>query len=126
MLWVKDDSCWDTAAVFGEHRKKLRPFSEDYKYRKMRLMGHVIRTDNADPMRKVTFQENTIEEWAFDKRRIGRPRDQWTEAVKEDIWKKFRHMEDRQGHRRPNKRTKYKQKPLQNAYIHTWADERRF
>ena len=126
MLWVKDDSCWNTAEVFGEHRKRLRPFSEDYKYRKMRLMGHIIRADGTDPMRKVTFQENTTEEWAFDKRRIGRPRDQWTEAVKEDIWKKFRHMEDRQGHRRPNKRTKYKQKPLQNAYIHTWAGERHF
>ena len=94
----------------------------------MRLMGHVIRVDNEDPMRKVTFKENTIQEWAFDKRRVGRPKDQWTEATKKAIWKKHRHLtfEDRQGHRRPDKRTKYKQKPLQNAYIHTWADARHF
>ena len=126
MLWVKEDSCWDTAAVFGEHRKRLRPFSEDYKYRKMRLMGHIIRADNSDPMRKVTFRENTIQEWACDKRRVGRPRDQWTEATKQAIWKKHRHMEDRQGHRRQHKRTKYKRKPIQEAYIHTWAEERHF
>ena len=34
MLWIKDDTSWNTAEVFGEHRKKLRPFSEDYKYKK--------------------------------------------------------------------------------------------
>ena len=76
MLWVKEDISWDTAAVFGEHRKKLRAFSEDYKFRKIKLLGHIIRADNSDPMRKVTFAENSIEEWAIDKRRVGRPRDQ--------------------------------------------------
>ena len=55
MLWVKDDTSWNTAEVFGEHRKKLRPFSEDYKYRKIKLLGHVIRAGDTDPMRKVTF-----------------------------------------------------------------------
>ena len=110
----------------GNTGKKLRPFSEDYKYRKIKLMGHIIRADNNDPMRKVTFAENTIQEWAFDKRRIGRPRDQWTEATKKAIWKKCRHMEDRQGHQKQNKKTKYRQKPIQDAYIHTWAEERQY
>ena len=58
MLWVKEDTSWDTAAVFGEHRKKLRAFSEDYKHRKTKLLGHIIRADNSDPMRKVTFAAN--------------------------------------------------------------------
>ena len=106
MLWVKEDTSWDTAAVFGEHRKKLRAFSEDYKHRKSKLLGHIIRADNNDPMRKVTFAANTIEEWGFDKRRVGRPKDQWLFESKRTAWKKCRHMEDRQGHRKQNKRTK--------------------
>jgi len=126
MLWVKEDTSWDTAAVFGEHRKKLRAFSEDYKHRRSKLLGHVIRADNNDPMRKVTFAANTIEEWGFDKRRVGRPKDQWLFETKRTVWKKCRHMEDRQGHKKQNKRTKYKGKPLQEAYLDTWAGERRF
>jgi len=77
-------------------------------------------------MRKVTFAENSIEEWAIDKRRIGRPRDQWTDETKNAVWKKFRHLEDRQGHKKQNKKTRYKHKPMQEAYIHTWAEERKF
>ena len=126
MLWVKEDTSWDTAAVFGEHRKKLRAFSEDYKHRRSKLLGHVIRADNNDPMRKVTFAANTIEEWGFDKRRVGRPKDQWLFETKRTAWKKCRHLADRQGHKKQNKRTKYKGKPLQEAYLDTWADERRF
>jgi hypothetical protein len=125
-LWIKDDTCWDTAAVFGEHRKKLRAFSEDYKHRKTKLLGHIIRADNSDPMRKVTFAENSIEEWAINKRRTGRPKDQWIEETKRAAWKKCRHMEDRQGHKKQQKRTKYKRKPIQEAYLHTWAEERKF
>ena len=126
MLWVKEDTSWDTAAVFGEHRKKLRAFSEDYRYRKTKLLGHVIRADNSDPMRKVTFAPNTVEEWGFAQRRVGRPKDQWVHESKKAVWKKCRHMEDRQGHIKQHKRTKYKGKPLQDAYIHTWAEERHF
>ena len=39
---------------------------------------------------------------------------------------KCRHMEDRQGHSKPDKKTKYKGKDLQEAYIHTWAEDRHF
>ena len=82
MLWIKDDTSWNTAEVFGEHRKKLRPFSEDYKYKKIKLLGHVIRADNADPMRKVTFSPNTIVERGYAHRRVGRPKDQCLHETK--------------------------------------------
>ena len=126
LLWIKEDTSWDTAAVFGEHRKKLRAFSEDYKYRKTKLLGHVIRADNDDPMRKVTFAQNTVEEWGFAQRRVGRPKDQWIHESRKAVWKKCRHMEDRQGHKKKNKRTKYKGTAMQDAYIHIWGGERQF
>ena len=88
--------------------QKLRPFSDDYKYRKNKLLGHVIRAENGDPMRKVTVLPGTTEEWGFAHRRVRRPKDQWLHETKKLAWKKCRYMEDRQGHKQPNKRTKYK------------------
>ena len=126
LLWIKDDTSWNTAEVLGEHRKKLRPFSADYKNTKIKLLGHVIRADNADPMRKVTFSPNTIVEWGYAHRRVGRPKDQWLYETKKLVWKKCRHMEDRQGHSKPDKKTKFKGKDLQEAYIYTWAEDRHF
>jgi hypothetical protein len=124
MLWVKEDTTWDTQAVWGPYKKRLRPFSEDYKHRQTKLLGHVIRASNEDPMRKVTFRPNTIRAWGTPLRRVGRPKNQWLHSAKTQVWKKCRHMEDRQTHNRPNKRTKYKGKRLQEAYIHLWAEDR--
>ena len=125
-LWTKDDTSWDTTEVLGEHRKKLKPLSTDYKHRKTKLLGHVIRAGEEDPMRKVTFVPGTVTERGFAHRRVGRPRQQWLYESKKLAWKKCRHMEDKHGHSRPDKRTKYKEKPLQEAYLHTWAEERHF
>ena len=125
-LWIKDDTTWDTTKVMGPYSKQLRAFSEDYKHRQVKLLGHVIRADNIDPMRKVTFKPNTVRQWCTPLRRVGRPKEQWIQGAKNQAWKKCRHMEDKQGSKNPNKRTKYKKKPLQEAYLHLWAGERQF
>ena len=62
MLWVKDDTDWGTKAVLQEHRKQIKPFSWDYKQRKIKLLGNVIRAAEEDPMRKVIFEQGTIED----------------------------------------------------------------
>ena len=58
-IWIKDDTDWETKEVLGEHRKKVMKFSETYKLRKLKLLGHVIRCGEEDPMRQVTFQKIT-------------------------------------------------------------------
>ena len=125
-LWMKEDTTWETAKVMGPYRKQLRAFSEDYKYRQTKLLGHVIRADNTDPMRKVTFKPDSIRNWSTPLKRVGRPKEQWVQGAKTQAWKKCRHLQDRQGYRKPDKRTKYKKKPLQEAYLYTWAEERQF
>ena len=125
-LWIKEDSKWETHLVTGPYRKQLRPFSHDYKQRQTKLLGHVIRADNNDPMRKVTFRPNSIRAWRTPLRRVGRPREQWITGAKKQAWKKCRHMQDKQGWKNPTRRTKYKGKPLQEAYLFTWAEERFF
>ena len=81
-LWIKEDTKWETAKVMGPHKKQLRAFSEDYRHRQTKLLGHVIRADNHDPMRKVTFRPNSIRNWRTPLRRVGRPKEQWTEGAK--------------------------------------------
>ena len=125
-IWIKEDVTGETERVMGPYRKTLTPFSEDYKHRQTKLLGHIIRGSNDDPMRKVTFKPNSIRNWNTPLRRVGRPREQWIHGAKKQAWKKCRHMEDRQGSSKPDKRTKYKGKPTQEAWIHTWAEERHF
>ena len=126
LLWIKEDTSWDTAAVLGEHRKKLRAFSEDYKYRKSKLLGHIIRADNDDPMRKVTFAPSTIVEWGFASRRVGRPKDQWLFESKKQCGKNADTWKTDKGTTKIDKRTKYTETPLQDAWIYTWGEERHF
>ena len=57
-------------------------FSETYKLRKLKLLGHVIRCGEEDPMRQVTFQQNSRRDLTFGQRRIGRPKNQWTTEAK--------------------------------------------
>ena len=125
-LWIKEDSMWDTQAVFGPYRKQLRLFSDTYQQRRIKLLGHVIRASDDDPMRKVTFRPGTIKPWGTPVRRVGRPRMQWLRGAKTQAWKKLRHMEDTQGSDKPYKRKKYKGKKLQEAYLHLWAEDREY
>ena len=125
-LWIKEDTKWETAKVMGPYRKPLRAFSEDYKHRQTKLLGHVIRAADHDPMRQVTFKPGGVRNWSTPIRRVGRPKEQWIQGAKKQAWKKCRHLQNRQGHKNLQKRTKYKKKPVQEAYLHTWAEERQF
>jgi hypothetical protein len=82
MLWIKEDTDWNTEQVLGKHCKRVEPFSVTYKARKLKLLGHVIRTGEGDPMRQVTFQDGTIQDKWSTTRRVGRPKHQWTQVTK--------------------------------------------
>ena len=57
-LWIKEDTDWNVHAVFDDgQQRKVDKFSQAYVKRKMKLLGHVIRADNEDPLRQVTFKQ---------------------------------------------------------------------
>ncbi len=50
-------------------------------------MGHIIRASNQDPLRAVTFSPGTLSVIPLDaKKRPGRPKLDWIEETKNDIW----------------------------------------
>ncbi len=50
-------------------------------------MGHVIRANNDDPLRAVTFLPDSLTTLPLDpKKRPGRPKIDWIDQTKKDIW----------------------------------------
>ena len=102
------------------------PFSKPYKFRRQKLLGHVLRASNEDPLRQVTFVEDSAKPLAYTKRRSGKPREQWTEVAMKRVWKEFRSEAPKVSSSRPNRRRKYKESGRQLKNILKWAKERKF
>ena len=70
--------------------KKIKLSSQFYQERKIKLMGHIIRADNDDPLRAVTFHPNSLDPISLSvKKRAGRPKLDWIEETKKEIWSTF-------------------------------------
>ena len=57
-------------------------FTQSYSRRKSKLLGHVLRTSQGDPMRQVSFQPNSAYRVQFGKKRVGRPKQNWLHYAK--------------------------------------------
>ena len=89
-------------------------------------MGHVIRAREDDPLREVTLYQGSANPLEYDKRRVGKPREQWAKNAMEEVWKKWRKDAPKVNASKPNKRRKYKASNRQNKHILNWAIGRRF
>ena len=69
----------------GDHRKIMR-FSDFHSERKAQLLGHVLRTQDEDPLRQVTFQPNTAYRVEYGKKRIGKPKQNWIHQAKKHVY----------------------------------------
>ena len=76
---ITDD--WREIMRPGLERKEKRVMlvSETLKLRRRKLLGHVIRTDESDPMNQVTFSSEGYK--GYDYKRVGRPRGHWAETT---------------------------------------------
>ena len=90
----------------------VKPFTELLDERRIKLAGHILRSPNSDPLRQVTYQPDSAEPVEIGKRRIGRPRQQWTFRSNELIHSKLSH-------------TDYRGFDVQNHNILTAARQRR-
>ena len=54
--------------------------------RKAKLMGHIARTENNDPLRQITFQADTAYRIQYGKKRVGKPRQNWIHQTKKYIY----------------------------------------
>ncbi len=51
-----------------------------------KLLAHTVRSPNDDPIRQCTFNPNSLVPADVTKRRVGRPRDNWTWKCYEDMF----------------------------------------
>ena len=54
--------------------------------RRIKFIGHILRADNNDPVRTVTFQPSTAKPVYPIKRRIGGPKKHWTWETLQMAW----------------------------------------
>ena len=52
----------------------------------MRLLGHVIRANQDDPLRQVSFMPGTINVLPVESKRAGHPKQDWIYETKKLVW----------------------------------------
>ena len=65
--------------------KQIGKYREAYKKRKLKLLGHVIRADNADPMRQVALKQRSIKNKQVGERKVGKPKLDWIQERKKRL-----------------------------------------
>lgn len=74
----------------GDNRV-IRRFSEFHRDRKAKLLGHVLRTNNQDPLRQISFQADSAERVFYGKKRVGKPRQNWIHQTCKHIYEDVLH-----------------------------------
>ena len=72
----------------GKPNKNIRPCSHYVQTRQESLLKHVVRSPNEDPLRQCTLELNRPIPFQVPKRRVGRPRLNWTTEAYKRIYVK--------------------------------------
>jgi hypothetical protein len=113
-------------AIAKNVNKQMCSSAKPIRNKKRNLLGHILRTNNEDPLRQVSLQPNSGKPLEKVKRRAGKPRQRWIDNVMKKVWKKFRSQAPKVMASNPNKKRKFKQSTRQCKYIKSWAEERKF
>jgi hypothetical protein len=106
--------------------RKIELFSSAYKKRRKKLLGHIIRTENNDPLRQVSLKPDSAIPLNWGTRRLGKPRQKWTESTMKKVRKQLRHEAPKIKSSNPFRKRKYKASSRQHKFIFEWAKERKF
>ena len=70
-------------------KRQNKQVTHTLKKKRLSLLGHIIRTDDNDPIKQVTFANNKLEPLTAALRRVGRPRQKWIELTLKDAYEDF-------------------------------------
>ena len=73
----------------GPEPNVIRPLSEVLQDKRMRLLGHVLRRPRDHPMHQTTFATASALPINIHKRRVGRPRTNWTRNTLSNAYETF-------------------------------------
>ena len=66
----------------GDNRQIIRFSDYQYMKRRCKLLGHIVRSNNDDPMRQVSFVDSTASRVDYGTKRVGKPRQNWLHFTK--------------------------------------------
>jgi len=66
-------------------KKRVRSFVDAYNKLNYKRAVKIFNQENT-PIHKVSFDNSKLRKWTHDKRRVGRPRANWTEETIKEIW----------------------------------------
>ena len=73
--------------MMEEEGRKKKVISSVGAYNKLKWKRSItILNQENTSIHKVSFENNKIRKWIHDKRRVGRPRANWTEETIREIW----------------------------------------
>ena len=67
-------------------RRKIIPFSKFHMQRRVKLMGHILRSNNSDPMRQISFLPDSAQRTDYGIKRVGKPRQNWLHHTKKYVY----------------------------------------
>ena len=71
------------------NNRKIKKVTHTLKLKRLSLLGHIIRADPNDPLKQVTFANESLDVLTPALRRVGRPRQKWTETTLKDAHEHF-------------------------------------
>ena len=80
-----DETVYKTAEENQE--KKITKLSERYMLKRARLLGHIIRASEDDPLKQIPMTDKRP--WLPSERRIGLPRQDWFEQTYNYVWREI-------------------------------------
>ena len=67
-------------------RRKIIPFSEYHMNRRVKLLGHILRSNGNDPMRQISFLPDSAHRVEYGTKRVGKPRQNWLHHTKKYVY----------------------------------------
>ena len=71
---------------------KFLPFSKKHEERQAKLLGHILRSSDADPLRQASFTPSSASRIDYGKKRVGRPRQNWVMFSKNYVYEIKLHL----------------------------------
>ena len=78
----------DVMGVAPGNMPEVKLFSDLLKDRRVKLAGHILRSENSDPLRRVSYEPDSAETFRVAKKRIGGPRQVWTVYTNKYAWER--------------------------------------
>ena len=67
--------------------KEIKTIEQTCNLRRIKLLGHILRAPNEDPMRRLVFENDSARSLIIGIKRVGGPKKNWTDETMSLAWK---------------------------------------